>query len=447
MPAPTHSPSERHPEPPAALGVGGVGGVGGTGDGAGGGRARTARLWVVLALTFLGSVGTGAVTNGIFFITSSAMGYGRRENLWLGVVFGATYIAGALLAGPGLRALARRSARVTTRGVMGGVLGTMGVVCMLPLLARETSPGLIEGAVWAMVLVYSPCTGVLWPIVESYLSGGRSGKALRSAIGRFNIVWSFALVAAFWAMAPLLDTRPFWILAGLGAIHLGMVGMVFLLPPEPAKHAEGHEPHPPVYDALLALFRVLMFAAYLILSAVNPVLPIITDRLSVGVAWQLPVASAWLTARVGIFVLFERWHGWHGKWWTPWAGLASMVLGFALTVFSPAVGGAGVGLWILLAGLGLMGVGVAAIYCGALYYAMAVGSAEVDAGGKHEAVIGLGYTAGPMLGVVALGLSSAGGTDPDPEAFRVWSIVLISLASAGIGAWGWRVASRRRTGR
>jgi hypothetical protein len=82
-----------------------------------------------------------------------------------------------------------------------------------------------------------------------------------------------------------------------------------------------------------------------------------------------------------------------------------------------------------------------------LYYAMAVGSAEVDAGGKHEAVIGLGYTAGPMLGLMALGLSSTGGTDPDPESFRVWSIVLISLASAGIGAWGWRVASRRRKGR
>ena len=441
MPAPSLNQSIQHPEPPACTAVGGVGAS----------HQRPARLWVVLTLAFLGSVGTGAVTNGIFFITSSALGYGRRENLWMGVVFGITYIGAALLAGPGLRALARRSERVSSRGVLAGVLGTMGLVCLLPLLAFEARPSWIEGAVWAMVLVYSPATGVLWPIVVSFLSGGRSGKTLRSAIGRFNIVWSIALVAAFWAMAPLLKSHPFWILAGLGVIHLGMVGMVFLLSPEPARHADGREAHPPVYEPLLALFRVLMFAAYLILAAVNPLLPIITDRLGVVLAWQMPVASAWLTVRVGIFVLFERWHGWHGKWWTPWAGLASMVLGFALTVFSPAMAGdapdgGGIALWMLLIGLSLMGVGVAAIYCGALYYAMAVGSAEVDASGKHEAVIGLGYTAGPMLGLVALGLSSTGGTEPNPESFRVWTIVLISLAAAGIGAWGWRVASRHRAG-
>lgn len=436
MAAPSSSPSMQHPEPPASLGVGGEGMA----------RQGPARLWVVLALTFLGSVGTGAVTNGIFFITSSALGYGRRENLWMGVVFGVTYIAAAMLAGPALRALARRSPRVSTRGVLAGVLGTMGVVCLLPLLTTEVRPDRIQIAVWGMVLIYSPATGVLWPIVESYLSGGRSGKPLRSAIGRFNIVWSLALVVAFWAMAPLLKSHPFWILAGLGVIHLGMVGMVFLLPPEPARHAEDHEPHPPVYEALLALFRVLMFAAYLILSAVNPVLPIITDRLGVALGWQMPLASVWLTARVVVFALFERWHGWHGKWWTPWAGLASMVLGFAMVVLAP-VFGTPVGLFVLGAGLACMGMGVAAIYCGALYYAMAVGSAEVDAGGKHEAVIGLGYTAGPMLGLMALGLASGSagsGTGPDPEAFRIWSIVLISTASALIGLWGWRVASRRR---
>ncbi len=431
MPPSTLSSTDLHPEPPALLGIGGPGV----------GRSGPARLWVVLALTFLGSMGTGAVTNGIFFINKSALGYGRRENLWMGVVFGVTYIAGALLAGPGLRALAGRSAKVSTRGVLAGLMTGMGLVCLLPLAAAKGAPGWIEPAVWVMVLVYSPGTGVLWPIVESYLSGGRGGTELRGVIGRFNIVWSSALVLAFWAMAPLLKSHPFWILAGLGAIHLGTVALVFLLPIEPARHADGHEPCPPVYAALLALFRVLMFAAYLIVSAINPILPVITDRLAVTEQWQTPLASVWLTARVFIFAWFERWSGWHGRWWTPWAGLGSMLVGFALVVCAPMFGGT-VGIVVLGAGLAGIGVGVAAIYCGALYYAMVVGSAEVDAGGKHEAVIGLGYTAGPMVGLMALGLSMAGGTDPNSEAFRVWSIVLISLASAGIGLWGWRVASR-----
>jgi hypothetical protein len=37
-------------------------------------------------------------------------------------------------------------------------------------------------------------------------------------------------------------------------------------------------------------------------------------------------------------------------------------------------------------------------YYAALYYALAVGHAEVDAGGNFEALIGLGYCVGPLLG-------------------------------------------------
>ena len=48
------------------------------------------------------------------------------------------------------------------------------------------------------------------------------------------------------------------------------------------------------------------------------------------------------------------------------------------------------------------------IYAGAIYYAMEVGAAEVEAGGMHEALIGVGYTGGPMLGVMAVTLQRAG---------------------------------------
>ncbi len=405
-----------------------------------------APLALVLALTFLGSVGTGAVTNGIFFITSSALGYGRTANLWLGAAFGLSYVAASLLAGPGLRRLAARSDRLSTRRVLVGLLLVMGLVCQAPLAARAAQ-GPVEAAVWAMLIVYAPATGVLWPIVESYLSGGRRGKRLRSAVGRFNIVWSGALVVAFWAMSPLLKERPFWILAGLGGLHLAMTGLALRLPPEPARHAEDDEPHPPAYERLLTLFRVLLFASYLILSAVNPLQPIILDRLGVVTAWKMPIASVLLAARVAVFALFERWHGWHGRWWTPWTGLAVMVTGFGLAVGSPAFGG--LGLWAYAAGLGLMGVGIATVYCGALYYALAVGSAGVDAGGKHEAVIGVGYTLGPMVGLAAAGLASpaggpTAGTEADPELFRVWTIALVSACAAAAGAMGWWASRPRR---
>src|SRR5438105_1963166 len=56
---------------------------------------------------------------------------------------------------------------------------------------------------WGLVVVYRPGRGILWPVGERYLSGGRSGAGLRRALGRWNITWSSALVVALWAMGPV----------------------------------------------------------------------------------------------------------------------------------------------------------------------------------------------------------------------------------------------------
>ena len=61
----------------------------------------------------------------------------------------------------------------------------------------------------------------------------------------------------------------------------------------------------------------------------------------------------------------------------------------------------------MIAGLAVFGIGHSLIYSAALYYALEVGQAEVQAGGKHEALIGCGYTFGPLLG---LGASFAEGS-------------------------------------
>ena len=58
---------------------------------------------------------------------------------------------------------------------------------------------------------------------------------------------------------------------------------------------------------------------------------------------------------------------------------------------------------VAIIGLILFGIGIASVYVGALYYAMEVGAAAVDEGGKHEALIGAGYTIGPLCGLAAVG--------------------------------------------
>ena len=396
-------------------------------------------LWAVLTLTFLGSLGTGAVTNGFSFIASQGLGYTRGMNLLLAFILGLSYIAGALASGPLIakleRARSNGSGSLTPRGVLVIVLVTIGLVCQLPFLARSIAPGLVEPSLWVLIMIFSPMTGLLWPIVESYLSGGRRERALRSALGRFNIVWSIALVGSFWAMAPLLEHHPFLILSLLGLFQFLMLGVLFWFPPFPPRHFEtDHTPPPAVYVPLLTIFRVLLIASYIVLSALSPLLPIVEDRLGVDIHWKTPLASVWLTSRVLLFLIFERWHGWHGRWWTPWTGMAFMLIGFAGCMLSPMFAelGRNIGLGTLIVGLAMTGIGIAMTYYGALYYAMAVGNAEVQAGGKHEAMIGVGYSIGPLCGLAGVGLGGQ-----DDAKFGFWVIMLISgsvVASVLLGS-------------
>jgi len=395
-------------------------------------------LWAVLTLTFLGSLGTGAVTNGFSFIATQGLGYARAMNLLLALVLGGSYIAGALASGPIVRKLTDRASRLSPRGLLVIVLIFIGGACQLPTLAKHFAPEMLEVSLWTLIIIFSPMTGILWPIVEGYLSGGRREKALRSAIGRFNIVWSIALVASFWAMAPLLEHQPFLILSLLGLFQFLMIGLLYWFPSHPPRHVdESHEAPPAIYTPLLTIFRVLLIASYIVLSALSPLLPIVEDKLGVSVEWKTPLASVWLSSRVFMFFIFERWHGWHGRWWTPWTGMAFMLVGFAGCMIAPMF--AGIGLGVLIAGLLIVGMGIAITYYGALYYAMAIGNAEVEAGGKHEAMIGVGYTLGPICGLSGVGLSGG-----DDDAFRFWVIVLISAAVVGSTLIGWRLLKRNR---
>jgi hypothetical protein len=66
-------------------------------------------------------------------------------------------------------------------------------------------------------------------------------------------------------------------------------------------------------------------------------------------------------------------------------------------------------------------------YYAALYYALAVGHAEVEAGGSFEALIGAGYFLGPLLGIGAQ-LAAPSGHEGSTTVTLVWL-----AAAAGYG--------------
>lgn len=416
-----------------ASGASGIAGSENRATSGGAARGVGSSLSAILTLTFLASISTGAVNNGVYFIAKEQYSYGRELNLWLALLIGGVYVPGALAVGPALRRLAARSDRVTTRRVLIAMMISMAVLCALPVMHR--APWMI----WLFAALYVPLMGALWPIVEAYLSGGRRGDQLRRAIGSFNLVWATAVAVAAWAMAPLLEFgRPLAILLSLGLIHLLCLAPVARLTPEPRRHLdEVHTPHPVNYAALLHSFRWLLILSYILLAVINPIMPWRLSALGLGIGWQPVLLSVWMVSRVGMFLLLHSWGGWHGRWRTPiWSG-GLMLAGFIGVLFSGGTLGMSVS-------LSIFGIGIGTIYAAALYYAMEVGAAEVDAGGKHEAMIGMGYTIGPALGLAAVFLTR--GAKAEDAAFSS-TLAALTLVVAGlfvIGTiWSARRAMRR----
>ncbi len=407
----------------------------------------TAPLTPLLVFVFVSSLGTGAITHGVYFLTETTLGYGRPPNYALAAMFGAIYILSAAGVAPLLRRAASLAPWLSTRSLLICCVLIIALACAVPFLTRTGDGSPRPWSLWLLLAAYAGATGVLWPVTESYISGGRTGRAMRSATGRFNIAWASATVAALLLMGPLVESAPLIFLAGVALAHALSIPLLLALPRDPPGEPEtpSHDqtPHPQVYFALLRLSRVLLPLSYLYASALIPQLPSALERLHVSAAWKPTVASVYLVARLCGFLVFERWHAWHGRRLMPGLGAGFLVAGFALAVGAPEFVALSLvsnqaGLGIVILGLAVFGVGASMVYAAAIYYAMAVGSASVGAGGAHEALIGCGYTLGPLCGLGAIAIARAGGFQVESTTTLI--VVFVSII---IGFAGWHLGARR----
>ena len=399
-------------------------------------------LWAAFVFTFFNSVGGMTVTSsGLFFLTKQGYHFSDSMNALLGVLLGVMYIVGAKLASLVPAGLRAAIPGLRQRGVLGIFMAALGLLCAVPMLAQrlDTDPAHPSTwPIWTIVLLYTPITGMLWPIVESYISGGRSATNLRRTIGLWNVVWSSSGIFASILVAPLVKEHATLVLVCVGLGHLIAAGLLVVFSAQPAAHAEGeHEPHPEVYGRLLVTFRMLLPMSYVVCSALGPYLPRAAKELSVPDDFQALIAVAWLLPRVGGFLLMRRWQGWHGRWFVPILGGAVLVGGFSVAIIAASLSPR-FGLAALIGGLAFFGLGMAIIYAGAIYYAMEVGNADVDAGGTHEALIGVGYMAGPAFGLFA-GLGAANHMLRPDLQDRVVLLAVLSVALGTALAVVWRV--------
>jgi hypothetical protein len=382
---------------------------------------ETTPLAAVLALTFVCSMGTGVFWHAVPFIAKHTYDFAQARNLLLSLAMGGVYTIGAFTAGRLTRWIEHR---LSARGVLRVSVTTLSVVCLAPLLVRD------EWALWLAALGGTYVTSLIWPVIESYVTAGRHGASMRSALGWFNLTWAPAVAVPMFAMAPILGTHGQWAIGGFASI--GLLGLVALrwFAAQPGHHdravADTHVGAE--YLSLLHSARVLLPLSYVLNAAMNPILPYRFETLGVDVWWETPAAATWIVVRVVVFAVMWRLPFWHGRWGTLLLGAVAMTAGFGLIVTGPTIA------WVLT-GLACLGVGLGVVYYAALYYAMAVGHAQVEAGGTHEALIGAGYTVGPAAGLTGSAIAGSVGI-----VGVVWALVGL----AGIPAVRPYLSARRR---
>jgi hypothetical protein len=363
--------------------------------------SRPAPLPAVLAVTFLGSVSGGAFWSGLFFVTAEHYRFSPVRNLTLAALMGAVYALSARRAGA-LTSTAAPAWRPSPRAVLVGSLAVWGAAALAPTLLPDA-----EWALWVAALMGAGASALTWPVVESYLAAGRHGAGMRRAIGWFNVTWTPATALPL-VLMPLVARVGITWTVGMSALANAAAVAVALasLPRHPGAHeagasraAMGRE-----YPALMRSASWLLPASYVVAATLGPVLPHRLTAVGARPESASLVAALWMAARFGALLLMACTGFWHGRWATLAIAGAALASGLALVLLAATPP-------VLIAGLLLFGAGMGVTYYAALYYAMAVGRAAVEAGGNFEALIGAGYCVGPLVGIagyLALGPGAAG---------------------------------------
>jgi len=388
-------------------------------------------LLPICAVTFLASIGTGVLWNGIGFVAESAYGYGRVASFGLSLAFGVGYLTIAFLSGRITRAVAHRA---PPRTILAALF--VGQAAVAPLVLLPDAPWTL----WFVGCAVSVLSAMQWPLIESYVAGGRSRGAMRRAIGLWNLIWMSAVTIALGLLGTLLDgERALLAMLALAPINLLCAGILIWFRARPGAHVdEPHDPVPPHYEAQLASVRFLLPVSYVVAAAISPALPYLLGALGAEPRWRTPLAATWLAARFVTVLVLCNTHGWHGRWASLLIAGVLCGAGFTLAVLAP-------NLSLLTIGLAVFGLGQGGVYYLAIYYAMAVGKADVDAASVHESLIGVGYAVGPLAGVLTFSLAPS-----EAQGNVVFVAIVLTIVAIGsvpalspFFAWRRRVASAR----
>ena len=381
----------------------------------------------LLLISFVESFVTTLLERGLYFYSHDRLGFTDAENLGLALGFGTAYAVGAVASHGLSRWLSEKRLLVLT------LVGQF-----LAHAVLFVWPGSVMIAVVNTLI--GGLNGLKWPVVESYVSAGRTPTAQASTIGRFNLAWAGAIPLGLVAAGPLIG---FWSPSLFGAAGLlNLVSLVLARPLGrrpvhlPADHPERPAPAAMArYRGLLASSRWLMLCSYSLMWVLAALLPAVFANLAVGVKAATALSGLLDVFRGLTFLALHLYVGWHNRGWPLVIAIFLLPAGFFITLFGPSVPA-------VLAGEMLFGLGAGMTYYSALYYAMIVKNAAVEAGGAHEGIIGIGFVIGPLAGLLGAALAPAVGGPLPGMVAGMGPLILICVAG---GVWFLAKVARQRT--
>ena len=383
----------------------------------------------ILLNAFTASFAGVLLQRGIYFYTNDVLGFTQAHNLWFALLFGVAYIVGASASHPIAARLGERRAIQSAIGLL--VLVHVWLVCFPSALSLTIA--------FALVPLLQ---GSVWPILESYMSAGETPKSLGRALSRYNISWALSVPPALALAGPLIASGSVRSLFAVAAVLNAAVWLSCAAFPVHPTHLHAEDPARPDpsaiarYRGLLVSARFAMLESYTLLFLLAPLMPELMKRVGFGTAAAARASSLLDVARLSCFIGLFAYSAWHGKKAPLVLAIVALPLGCALVLFGPSVPA-------VVSGELLFGAAAGFLYTAALYYAQLVQNASVDAGGAHEALIGLGYALGPGAGLVGTALAHGAGPGSGAYVRGMTTATLPMIALCTLGAL-WPLFQARR---
>lgn len=358
-------------------------------------------------LEMLHGIATAYYTYWIFFFMEKKFGFDKAENLLLMACYGFTYLFSASRSGR----LAHRFGYFTMlRYGFAGMCVSSVIGALAPVFL-----GYGHEALYIELVVFVTWTfgaSFVWPNLQALLSREAPGELPR-VVGIYNIIWAGGSALAYFSGGVFFDQSAlgtvFWLPAAINVVQLLVLAPLHKLaavagtthPVSELAANEPKAPNPRDTPRARAFLRLALVAnpfSYVAIYNFVPVVPQLAKHFNLTPTYAGFVCSVWMWVRMGAFVWFSLWPGWHYSFrWLLGAFLA-LIASFVIILIGPS-------LWLLIFAQLVFGLAIGLVYSSSLYYSMDVGASRSKrGGGTHEAVIGFGIGAGSAVGFGALRL-------------------------------------------